>query len=311
MAVDRIENLQGYNPILSEAALAYLNSAFIGTELLPIVSTKSKKFKYRVWHKDKFKWYETERALRAEDNKVMPGDFSYVEAELDEHSISEILDYNEIDAALDFDLKEDAVETVMGIIELSKEKKIADLVQTAGNFTNKVALTTTGCWSDTTNSDPEANITTGKDAIFAAVGQFPTVAAMGIDTWSLVKAHPKLKNLIFGTNNWGVITEELFAKQFGFQKVVIGAGWYDLAGTVTKLWNDNFIMAWVPVLGGGETQKRGRPSFGYTFSRENFPVVDERNPDNDPKLTAVRCTQQFLSKLTLETAGYLISNTQA
>jgi len=307
----RLENIRIVDPVLTELARGYSNAEFISEWLFPIVPVGKEAGKVPQFGKDMFKVHKTERALHAHSNIILPDAISTVDYTLTEHDAAYPIDYREEgDAA--FALEQYATRFVSSVIELRREKIAADLAQDTSAYPsgNKVALTTTGCWSDFTNSDPIANVRTGKEAVRAAVGKYPNVLVLGAISYKLLQDHPKIVARIQYAMK-GIITKELLAEIFGVPNVVVGLGYsVSDAGVNSDLWGDNAVLAYVPEKPQEGERTPYEPSFGYTFRKRDWPQVDKYQSEGG-KVTNVRSTDLFQVKVVGSVAGYLISNTQA
>lgn len=307
----RLENLRVVDPVLTTLARGYTNAELVGTNLAPIAIVQKEAGKIPQFGKESFKLYNTERALRANSNRLSPEGISTIDYVLTEHDIEYPIDYREAEEAI-FDLEVYATETVQNIILLRLEKEIADLVQNVANYPqgNKLVLSGTSQWTNTANSDPIANIETAKDAIRAKIGRYPNVMLLGASAFRALKNHPKILDRVKYSMR-AVITEEILQEIFQINKVVVGKAVYaNDAGEFIDVWADNAILAYVP-----EAPKQGErtpyaPAFAYTLRKSGKPEVDKRD-EQGGKLHLVRCTDLLTVKLVGAEAGYIINDTNA
>lgn len=307
----RLEELRVVDPVLTTLARGYVNAELVGIVLAPIAVVPKETGKIPQFGKDSFKLYNTERALRAQSNRLSPEGISTIDYVLTEHDVEYPIDYREAEEAI-FDLQAHATETVQNIIMLRLEKDIADQAQTLANYPtgNKVTLSGTSQWTDTTNSDPIANIETAKDAVRGKIGRYPNVMVLGASAFKALKNHPKILDRVKYSMR-AVITEELLQELLQIERIVVGKAVYASdAGTFTDIWADNAIFAYVPGAPGQGQRTPYAPAFAYTLRKSGKPEVDKRD-EQGGKLHIVRCTDNLAVKLVGAEAGYIINDTNA
>lgn len=304
----RLQELRVVDPVLTEVALGYENAELISESLFPIVPVPTEAGKVPKFGKEAFRVYNSERSIRAKSNIISPEGRTTVDYTCDEHDLAYPIDYREEDEDI-FDSQEYATVASEGGIMLRREKIAADLAQNLNTYPtgHKVTLSGTDQWSDYNNSDPLANVETGRNTVRAAIAKLPNVIVMGYSTFSVLKFHPKLLELIKYTQK-GVVTMDLMAELFEVDRVVVGkAIWVNDAGTATDLWGDNAILAYVP---GAGQRSRYAPSFGYTLRKTTWPQVDTFTAEGG-KIMYVRSTDIFVPKVVGSDAGYIIKDTNA
>lgn len=309
----RLSNLRVVDPVLSGLATGYSNVEFVAQNLMPFVSVDAEGGKIPKFGKDAFRVYNTERALRAKSNRIVPDEIESVTVALDEHDLEYPIDYRE-DAEAAFPLQQHATFRVMEGIRLRHEKMVADLVQDASKYAvgNKVALAA-GTQFSHVDSVPETVIDVAKAAVRAATGREPNTMVMGYAVWRQLKLHAKLKATI-STNQTRLVTINDLREIFGIENIVVGRSIFQTAaGVMTDIWGKKAVLAYVPTgapaaNSGAPVRSVYEPSFGYTV-RKGSSVVDTRMEDG--KLEIVRCTEIFKPFLLGADAGYLIDDAVA
>lgn len=310
---DRLQNLRVVDPVLTELARGYANAALIHEALFPVAFMGKEAGKIPQFGKEAFKIYNTERALRAKSNRINPEGRTSIDVVLDEHDLEYPIDYRESAEDM-FNLEQHATIVTTEGIRLRLEKQAADAAQNAANYAaaNKVTLTGTDQFTDEANSDPVDVIETGKEAIRSKIGRRPNVAAIGADSFRVLKQHPKLIERIKYSMK-GVLTVELLQELLGIPEIVVGESVYSSdAGDFSDLWGDNIILAYVP--GQQDTLPNDartpyEPSYGYTLRKRGQPMVDRY--EEAKKLELVRSTDIAKVALVGAEAGYLITDTNA
>lgn len=112
--------------------------------------------------------------------------------------------------------------------------------------TNNYEELLTGKWSDTTNSDPMADIQDAQDAIEALTGSRPSIAIMSRQTFNYVKQNANVKSAILAQNATAnvLVTDEvvktLFATNLGVTIVVYAKQFKNESGVATKFFADGY-----------------------------------------------------------------------
>ena len=305
----RLSKLRVADPVLTNLAIGYSNDQLVGDALMPFVLVDKEGGKIPVFGKEHFKLYATERALRAKSNRIAPEDIGAIDIALDEHDLEYPIDYRE-DAESAFPLQARATAVVTEGIRLRHEVMVATLAQNPASYPtgNKIALSGTSQFTDTTNSDPEAVITDAKAAVRAKIVREPNTMVIGYAAWMALKKHPKLRAILSDTRQRVLQLNDL-RDIFEIPNIYVGrAVTANDAGVVSDVWGDNIVLAYVPQTDMAQRSPY-EPSYGYTLRRRGQPVVDTRTEDG--KIELIRNTDIFRPYLLGADAGYLISNTNA
>lgn len=308
----RLSNLRIVDPVLTNIALGYSNNEFVGEHLMPFVWVDKEGNKLPKFGKEAFKLYNTERALRAESNRINPEGLGSMDLNTDEHDIEYPIDYRE-SAEAAFPLESWGVEVTQQVIQLRREKMIADMAQNPANYPvgNKIALAGNDQFTAGATSDPLGVVENGKDAIRQKTGKRPNTMIIGASAFKPLRFHPQLTDKIKYTGK-GVVRLDSLRELFDIPNIYVGEGIYSSDQDVfSDLWGDNIVLAYVAQKPQTEGVERSpyQPSFGYTPRRRGMPQVDVRNPSG--KVELVRSTDNFRPYIVGADAGYLISDTNA
>ena len=196
------------------------------------------------------------------------------------------------------------------------EKRVGDLVTTAGSYAtaNKITLSGTDQWSDI-SSDPFGEIVSAKIAIKNDSGQEPNSMVCSFSNfWTGLAAHPdilsrvqaQLKDSGFSSSG---ITPALVGSLFDVDLKVASARYITSnpgQGTVTKgsIWG-NFAL----IFHKTATPAKEIINLAYTFSLQNF--VMRSYFDEPSKKTFVDNDHDVQTKLIAASVGYLVTNPTA
>jgi hypothetical protein len=308
--MSRNSELRVVDPVLTNLVRGYSNTEFVAENLFPIVGVDKEAGKIPLFGKDAFKVFVTERALRANSNKIQPEARTTADFVLTEHDAVYPMDYREISEDI-LSLETYAAFRAQAAIQLRHEKACADLAIATGSYTNNnyATLTSTDQWTHA-DSKPLVHISTGIEKIRNLTGKRPNVMLMGAAAFKTLKDHSTIQDRI-KYSQLGVATAALIAALTGISKVVIGDGVYanDAMTTVYDIWGDNVILAYVPEAQGGQ-RSQYEPSFGYTLRKKGFPEIDKYD-EVGGKIQNVRSTDLFVPKIVGNDAGYLINDVNA
>ena len=312
---------EGISVPLTTLASGYKPTGLINELVFPVVGSITQGGKIPIFGKDAFKIYETLRARGAHSNRAGISPDSWITFYCEEHDLAIPLDKRELDALAKlpgdavtkalFNLQNRTRRRVQWNMKLEQEKAVADMVQNAANYgaNNKLALSTTTCWSET-GSKPIKNIEEAREAIRAKIGVYPNTAIMGADTYNTLKFHADYTDKMKLTND-KVVRPDLIAQMSDLKRVIIGMSMgLDSDEQFVDLWGDNFLLCYIPESG---TPDIDEPSFGYTikpeFSATPYPYIDIFTEEGG-KIVNVRCTDMYDQKMIMADAGFLITNTK-
>ena len=269
------------DPILTKIMQGYRDAEFVGEALFPRVPVSQSGGKILTFGKEAFLSYATQRAPGTDTKRITFG-FAGAPYALENHALeAPVPRENQRDAKVvpGVDLGQRASAMVMRIMLRALENQQAGLALDAANYdgTHKVALAGGDKWSAPTTSDPLGDIRAAKEAVRASVGAYPNVMLLSPVAFTALEDHPQLTDKVKYTQK-GIITPELIASVFGFDKVVIGKAIKGSeAGAFSDVWGNNAVLAYVPSI----PQSMEEPSYGYTYTMEGHPLVEQ--PYWDPR----------------------------
>lgn len=298
------------DPVLSQVALGYRHPEHVGMYLFPAVPVQVSGGQVIEFGRESFRLYQTLRAPGAATKRVQFGYLGRPYA-LANHSLEGQVPREHLrDAsrAPGIDLATRAVRSVMATMSLALEYEQAQLARDASAYDadHKVDVSSAP-WSDAANGDPAGDIEAGKEAIRASVGIYPNTLLLSARAFSAVKRHPSVVDRVKYTSR-DSITPEMLAQMWDLQRVVVGrAIAFSADGQSIDVWGDDAILAYVPEAPAGMEE----PSFGYTYTMEGHPLVEEPYYDANAKSWIYPVTYERAPVLTGITSGYLIQHAGA
>jgi hypothetical protein len=301
------------DPVLTTVAQGYKNNELIAGLLFPAVNVLLRGGNVITFGKEDFMLYATQRSPGENTRRVKFGysgaPYALVDYSLEGQVPIEVLQEGMNGPGIDHSSR--AVNGVQNIMALRLEKQSADLARNLSNYgsNNKTTLSGTSQWSDFTGtSDPIKDVEAAKDAVRAATGKRPNSIAIGAAVMSKLKQHPKVIERIKYTGR-DVATAELLASLFEVEKVAVGDAIYaDDAGNFYDVWGKDVVVAHTNLASLADA---GLPSFGYTYTLEGYPVVEEAYFDRSSKSWIHPVTRAEAPVIAAAGAGFLIKNAVA
>ena len=292
---------------LSNISIAYRNSGYMADLLFPQVRVEKQSDYYHIWTKDF--WFRDHTRRRAPGSSYPEGglQLSSTQFECINWALSFPLPWEVIenqDAAVD--LETSGAEWIADQFQLSREMKLAAVLETGTATTSRVTLTTTQ-WNDYANSDPISDVETGRQAVKKLTGLNPNLAFMNGEVWSKLKSHPDLLDRFKHTQT-GVLTEALVAQVLNIDKLIVGDAVKNTAAEGASfsgnwIWADHVFLLNVPSSPGLRT-----PSFGYCFSwkQSGYTIPITREEERLRKRDLLLGDHAFIQKVVGADLGYQI-----
>lgn len=187
------------------------------------------------------------------------------------------------------------------LLELEYEQGVMATDATQYDANHKIALSGTSKWSD-----PSCVITptidTYREAIRSTVGIYPNVMVLSAQAFNAAKNNPSILDKFKYTSSDSV-SADMLAKLWNLNKVVVGeAVTADDAGNMTDIWGNNAVLAYVPATPTALEE----PSYGYTYTMEGHPLVEEAYYDNSAKAWVYGVGFERIPVLSGITSGFLV-----
>ncbi len=311
MIESRLDSLRMVDPVLTNLALGYQPSNYIGHRLFPTVKVKSQKGRVPFFGKDSFVIRDSERAIRSNSNRIPTMDFETIEFSLQERDLEVAMDYLEEEETYDL-LKYEQKLTIdlLNILTLEREKAIADYVQNPDNFSSDMkivmepGITFTNGYGDFSINNI---IETATDKIRANISRKPNIVIMGPTTFNQICANSNITSII---QNSGTIKLNLKLLQdlFEIENIFIGLGVSSTDGrNFDDIWGNSLIFAYVDQ-SDDNSRSQYNPSYGYIFEKEGMPEIDTYY-ENGGKIKVIRATDNWTLKVVCPEAAFLITTT--
>lgn len=262
------------DPILTNVAQGYRNAEFVGSLLFPRVPVFASGGQIIEFGKEAFYNYNLRRTPGGPTKRIQFGYLGKPFALLQDSVEVPVPREHMRDAAAvpGIDLGTRAVGLGMKVVSKSLEVDQAAIAINANNYDSNHKLTLSGAtkWSASTGT-PTADINTAREAIRASVGIYPNAVMLSAVAFNAAINNPSVLSRFQYTSH-DVITEEMLAKLWNVDKVVVGKaiGMTD-AGVASDIWGNNAILAYTNL----GSQNAEEPSYGYTYTMEGNPLVEQ------------------------------------
>lgn len=311
MSQSRIDELRMIDPVLTTVAQGYTNSNMVAEALFPTINVSKLKGKIPVFGKEAFLIRETFRAMKAQSNRIQPSELEFITFETKERDIEISIDYIEEEESPDFSRYEQRItKELVDILQLGREKEVADLVQNTENFNEDLIyeVTENQAFDDyTKNADPILIIRNSAIKLRSLIARYPNTMVIGDKCYQALINHPKLLERVkyAGISK---VSKNILSELTDIPSVYVGSAVFSEDGVnFSDVWRDNIILAYVD---RSEKSLRSEynPSFGYTLQREGKPEIDTYY-ENGGKIKVIRNTDNYAVQITAKDAGFLIYNT--
>jgi hypothetical protein len=293
------------DPILTNVAQGYRNAEFVGGLLFPRVPVFVSGGQIIEFGKEAFRKYNLRRTPGGATKRIQFGYLGKPFALFQDSLEIPVPREHMRDASIvpGIDLGSRATNMGMKVLSKSLEEEQAALATDASKYdsNHKVALTSTAKWSVDTGK-PTNDIKDAREAIRSSVGVYPNIALMSAVAFEAAINNANVKDQ-FKYTTPDSITEEMLAKLWKLDKIVVGKGITMSDADVTSdIWGNNVVLAYAN-LGSINAEE---PSYGYTYALEGNPLVEPTYWDNSTKSWVYPVNYERSPVLSGITAGFLI-----
>ena len=304
------------NPVLTAVALTYRNAKLIADDVLPRVPVESPVFAYTKYTTaDAFTVPNTLVGRKGDVNEI---DWSATQstASVEDHGLEDPIPNRDIltaraAGATNVDPERRSTELLTDLIALDREVRVAALLTATANYAagNSTTLSSTGQWSDYTNSDPITAILTAMDGMLVR----PNIGVIGRAVYTKLRMHPKVVAAAFahGGNaaTGGLTSKQVIADLLELDDIYIGEGWVNTAkkgqtATLARVWGKDAAFLYQNPL----TQSADNSQVTFGFTAEWGGRVAGSFEDNDIGLRGgvrVRVGESLKELVVANDVGYL------
>ena len=210
-----------------------------------------------------------------------------------------------------YDAEKDETMGLVTVLQLSREKSMADALGSTSILTRNTTLSGTSQFSDYVNSDPLGKIKTAQESVYDGCGVAPDTAIMSWKVFNTLSYHPGiLESLGFQMNRAGTLKEAEIASAFKVGRVLIAEPKYNSAAlgqtdVLSDVWGKNVVLAVCPA-----TATKFQVSLGYCVRRSGEqPFQTSKWDHQNPRgATGILVTDAYDDLLSNVNAAYLIKD---
>ncbi len=304
--------------VLSNLVLAYGRAEMVASQILPKITVDKDTGKYYVWARNNINisglnTRREDRAFAMEINlDVTMSDYS-----MEQHALRDFLpDTIRKNADSVLNIRQAYAQQVVDIMDLVKEKAVADLVFDANQYaatTNKLTLSGNDRWNQIsqTASDPKEDINTAQLSVLKTAGVWPMTLVIGVELYNKLKRHATILSSVQYVQRTGInyVTDSELCDYLGVSKIIVGKAVYNsasegLTAVNAFVWNTHALLFYEPPSGGGINV----PAFGYEFRPSHTGRTVSRYTENGRLGEWVEVNEKRFLKLTFPAAGFLFIN---
>lgn len=309
-------------PRLTQIAMAVKPMGMIADLVCPRIDVGAEKFIYTKLNTDEaFAIQDTRVGRTSEPNIVEFGGVDTNDS-TEDWGLDDIVPNKDIKNAqgTNYDPLAMATERTAILLELAREKRVADLYFALGTYSSALRTTLSGTsqWSDYTNSDPLTAILTAFDSMLIR----PNVAVLGRAVYTKLRLHPKIVAAVLnaggglgGEKASGAVAKAAIADLLELDEIHVGESFYNSAkpgqtASYARLWGKH--AAFMRVDRSVKDPRGAMPTFGFTaqWGTKISGTIDE------PKIglegsQRVRVGEHVKELISFQDAGYFFQNAVA
>lgn len=315
-SISELNLLRIADPIATSVVQGYTNPDLVGDKLFPSFRMAKESGRFPAFGKEMFVIPGNLKRAVGEKIQRMQNETGYIQMALSEYALGvgiENRERNEWAGSPD-QLVNGKLMITASKIALYREKLQSILATTSGSYASG-NYTSGAAFKWATDGNPIVDMRTGALAILKKIGRKPNVAWFTPTAWELFINNEQVLKRIWNGAVPGApsqITQNMAAALLGVNEVFIGyavsgtgsdGGFKKTAPTMSYLWEAvNSACAGLAFVGSAAGIE---PSFGYTYERQNSPVI-ESYYENQTKSQIWDYEHFFDPAVTQNEAGYLI-----
>lgn len=269
-------------------AIAYRNPEFVADRVLPRKPVGKQAFKHRSVPKGTYLTIPNTLVGRTGKPNTVEMGWTETPSVTTDYALDAPVPNADVEnAPADYNPRAAATEMLADLIELDREKRVADLVFALPTYGagNRTTLEGTSQFSHA-SSTPIKTIMTALDACFRR----PNKCVMGQAVWTQLSQHADIVSATQkNSGEKGRASRAAFAELFELQETIVGTGWYNSAkpgqaAVTTRLWGKSILFFYQNPVASVE--------YGLTFGLTAQWLTRQAGPIIDPDVGARGGTRQ-------------------
>lgn len=299
--------------LLTGASQKIVSVGHIAELLLPSIKVKARTGKLGKYGQGHLRIVNTVVGGRGKFRQIEGVARSNVGYEIEGHGLEGMVtqeDYDNVE--LPYDAERDETELLTSMLQLEKEKGLADALSNTSVITQNTTLSGGDQFDDYANSDPLAVALDAREAILDSTGLPPNAMWMDEKVKMRLKFHPQLLDRLgFKEARPGGLTDAELAAALDVQKVLVAGAFYQAAkegqteGSFTRIWGKHLWFGVIP-----DAAALNQVSLGYRVElASRAPRQVSKWAINNPEgATAILCSDHYDQLLSMVGACYLVKN---
>lgn len=298
--------------LLTNVAAGYFPKKYISESILPVVQSAQYTGKLAKYGTSHLRILTTVKGGKGKFRQVDSVVRDSVGYSIDSHGLSDLVTKEDYKNVIEpFKAEEDVTMALSTLLWLVKEKGLADQLGNTSVITQNVTLAGAQQYNDYLGSDPIADFSTARRAVYDGCGEIPNLGVMSWEVWDKLRFHPAILNALgFKDNRPGGLAEAELASAMGVEKLLIGSAKYEFAqegqtSSLASVWGKNLLFMVSP-----DKAAVGQVALGYTvrLDGEAPRKVYKEAKFNPPGATEILVEDSYDQLITNVGAAYLIKS---
>ena len=264
------------DPVLSTVARGYRNAAHAHTALFPIVDVTVIGGQIVAFGAEAFAKRDLVRAPGA-DMQLLEVGYAGEPYTLEQRALAGLLPIERLEEGQSvpgIDLGRVTAARVLASISLQVEIKAADLATASGNYSSGHTATLSGSdqW-DHKGALPAKKVKAAKETVLSDIGLRPNTLVVSGAVHNALTENPDVVDRVkhvSGLKEGVLVNEAALANYFDVEHYVVGRMTKGEPGDFSEIWGKNAVLAYTD----RGSMDMGAPTFGYTYRRRGYPVVN-------------------------------------
>lgn len=255
------------NPFLSNFSLQYGNDTYIGELLAPEVPVDTLSGEYPVYdRRSRFAAPDASMSGRSSPARIQDSRTNkeyHCKPYALVNDLPLLIQLNERPPLNEFI---DLTEATTEVMALTREIRIKDVLTSTANYAtgNYATLSSSQRWNSSGGGDPLNDLLSGTAKLWKGRGPKLTMAACSLEVWNVLRAHPRILDLVKYTSP-GLAQTSSIAEFFGWDGILVSEARNDTANegqdaSYDRIWGKDFI-----ILNVAARPTRRNASFAVTF----------------------------------------------
>lgn len=298
--------------LLTNVSNKYVPQGFVAEQVLPSIKTGAYTGKIAKYGSSFLRLENTNKGGRSKFRRVDTQARSTQGYEIEGHGLEGMVtkeDYrNFIDTP--FNAERDETYALQTILQIEKEKMLADALTSTAIITQNTTLAGASQWDSATGT-PLTQITAANGLLIDATGGGANVAIMDVAVWNKIRFNPQfIDTLGYKYSRPGGLNDSELASVLGVDRLLISRVRYNAAkegqaDNMVPVWGKDIVFAVAP-----QVAAMDQISLGYlvTLEGESPRQVYKWDLYNPPGSAAILVEDNYDMIISNANAGYLIKN---